>query len=51
MNELACELYKMGIFAPENSESACLCLEMMEFEGRDEILRRIKDKAARGAAL
>ncbi|MGM9635273.1 MAG: hypothetical protein ACI3YE_03880 [Candidatus Avispirillum sp.] len=51
MNELACELYKMGIFAPENSESAQLCLEMMEFEGRDEILRRIKDNEARGAAL
>lgn len=45
MNELACSLYNMGIFDPENREKAQLCLEMMEFEGKDEILRRIRDGA------
>lgn len=50
-NELACELYRMGIFAPENSEGAALCLEMMEFEGRDEIIRRIKDRSHGEGAL
>lgn len=50
MNELACELYKMGIFDQENADKAKICLEMMEFEGRDEILRRINERTpdARG---
>lgn len=43
MNELACELYKMGIFEPERSREAQLCLEMMEFEGKEEILRRVQE--------
>ncbi len=43
MNELACDLYNMGIFDPDNREKAIICLEMMEFEGKDEILRRIRD--------
>ncbi len=43
MNELACELYKMGIFEPGRSREAQLCLEMMEFEGKDEILRRVQE--------
>lgn len=45
MNELACELYKMGLFAPENSKEAQLCLEMMEFEGKEEILRRVRENS------
>lgn len=45
MNELACDLYKMGVFNPQSSFSAQLCLEMMEFEGKDEILRRIREAA------
>lgn len=43
MNELACELYKMGIFDPRRSKEAQLCLEMMEFEGKHEILRRVQE--------
>ncbi len=46
MNELACELYKMGIFEPGRSREAQLCLEMMEFEGKDEILRRVQENLA-----
>lgn len=48
MNELACELYKMGIFEPERSREAQLCLEMMEFEGKDEILRRVQENLGMG---
>ncbi len=43
MNELACELYKMGIFKPQHINEAQLCLEMMEFEGKEEILRRVRE--------
>ena len=40
----------MGIFDQENADKAKICLEMMEFEGRDEILRRINERTpdARG---
>ena len=40
-NELALQLYKMGVFDPNRSEQALLCLEMMEFDGKDELLRRL----------
>ncbi len=42
-NELAMALYKLGIFAPENAESAALCLSLMEFEGKDEVLARLSE--------
>ena len=47
MNELACELYKMGIFEPHRSNEAQLCLEIMEFEGKEEILRRVRENGER----
>ena len=40
-NELAMELYKLGIFAPGNEASAMSCLAMMDFEGREELMRRV----------
>ena len=40
-NELALQLYKMGVFDPKRSEQALLCLEMMEFDGKDELLRSL----------
>ncbi len=45
LNELACQLYNMGVFSPEYSSQAQLCLSMMEFEGRDEILAKIRSTA------
>lgn len=43
-NAMAKELYEMGVFKPENRESAELLLAMMEFEGRDELLARISEQ-------
>lgn len=43
-NAMARELYGMGVFAPENRESAKILLSMMDFEGRDELLARLTDR-------
>ena len=38
LNRMAKELYEMGVFDPQNRESAKILLSMMDFEGRDELL-------------
>ena len=40
-NELAMELYRMGIFDEGREQEALSCLRMMEFDGRDELIGRI----------
>lgn len=40
-NELAKELYSLGIFNPENKEQALALLEMMDFDGKQIICDRI----------
>lgn len=40
-NELAMELYRMGIFDEGKEQEALSCLRMMEFDGRDELIVRI----------
>lgn len=40
-NELALQFYNAGFFAPQNADSALTALGMMEFEGKDEIMRKI----------
>ncbi len=41
LNELAIQLYNMGMFSPERKREAELCISMMDFEGKDSILHRI----------
>ena len=41
-NELAKELYGMGVFNPELADQAYPCVDMMDFEGKDEVLQRIQ---------
>lgn len=41
-NETAKELYQMGLFAPDNATSALICLDMMEFEGKEKIKQQIQ---------
>lgn len=50
-NELAKELFGMGLFNPECSEEALLCLEMMNFNGKDKIINRIKQNLAQRHTL
>nr|DAI86512.1 MAG TPA: portal protein [Caudoviricetes sp.] len=44
-NELALRLYQLGFFAPQNAASAAACLELMRFEGKDALLRRLSEAA------
>ena len=41
-NELAKELYGAGIFAPQNADSALAVLDMMDFEGKDQVVQRVQ---------
>ena len=45
-NELAMELCKLGVFTPGNEETALSMLEMMDFEGRDELMERLSASAS-----
>lgn len=44
-NEMAKELYSMGLFNPDMSEPALVCLDMMDFEGKDEIKKKVQDNS------
>ena len=41
LNTMAKDLYAMGVFDPENRQSAKVMLSMMDFEGRDELIASI----------
>lgn len=41
-NETAKELYQMGLFAPDNATPALVCIDMMEFEGKEKIKQQIQ---------
>ena len=40
-NELALQLYSAGIFKPEMRGQAVMALNMMDFEGKEQVLQRI----------
>ncbi len=42
-NELACNLYKLGAFNPQQAMQIIPMLEMMEFEGKDKVLNSIRE--------
>lgn len=44
-NEMVKELYGMGLFAPQNAEPALVCLDAMEFEGKDAIKQQIQNNS------
>ena len=41
-NEMIKELYGMGLFQPENAIPALVCLDAMDFEGRDKIKQQLQ---------
>lgn len=45
-NETAKELYQMGLFAPDNATPALVCIDMMEFEGKEKIKQQIQQNDA-----
>lgn len=40
-NELALQFFKMGFFNPQLADQAVMCIEMMEFDGKDDLLQKI----------
>ena len=40
-NELALQLFNMGFFNPQYATPALACIEMMDFEGKDELTQRL----------
>jgi hypothetical protein len=44
INAMAMELYSMGALAPENRQSARLMLSMMDFDGKEALLRAIDNE-------
>lgn len=40
-NQLALDLFKLGFFNPQLADQAIMCLCMMDFEGKDEIMQKI----------
>ena len=41
-NELALQFFKMGFFNPQMTDQAMLCLEMMDFDGKEMVMRRVQ---------
>lgn len=44
-NELALQFYGLGFFDPARAEQALMCIEMMDFPGKDALVRRISERA------
>ena len=45
-NELAKELYNLGMFNPQMANQALICLDMMNFEGKEKIVEKIRENAS-----
>lgn len=41
-NELALQFYNQGFFNPQFSDQALACIDMMEFQGKDEVIDKIQ---------
>lgn len=40
-NELALQFFKMGFFNPQMVDQTLMCLDMMEFDGKDSIMQKV----------
>lgn len=41
-NEMAIQLYQLGVFNPQMADQAAGLLEMMDFDGKDKLLQRVR---------
>ena len=46
-NELAMELYRLGLFEQGREQQTLACLELMDFDGKDAIVQRVQEALAR----
>lgn len=44
-NEMALQFYNAGFFDPARAEQAIMCLEMMDFQGKEEVLGKVRSNA------
>ena len=40
-NELAIQFFQMGFFNPQHTDQALMCLEMMDFDGKDSVIQKV----------
>lgn len=40
-NELSLQFFKMGFFNPQMTDQSLLCLELMDFDGKDEVMQKV----------
>ena len=40
-NELALQFFKMGFFNPQMTDQALMCLDLMEFDGKDGVMQKV----------
>ena len=40
-NELALQFFQMGFFNPQMTDQALVCLDLMEFDGKDEVMQKV----------
>lgn len=40
-NELAVQFFQLGFFNPQQTDQTLMCLEMMDFDGKDEIMQKV----------
>lgn len=40
-NELALQFFQLGFFNPQMTDQALLCLDLMEFDGKDTVIRKV----------
>ena len=50
-NELAVQFFQLGFFDPARAGQALQCMQMMDFDGKDELMQRIAAGAARFQAV
>lgn len=44
-NELALSFYQQGFFNPQMADQALMCLDMMDFDGKDKLVQKISQQA------
>ena len=44
-NEMALQFYQLGFFSPQMAEQSLLCLQMMDFDGKDKIIQGVQKNA------
>lgn len=50
-NELAIQLYQLGVFNPQTADQSVMMLDMMDFKGKDELITKVRSMGAMAQAF